>query len=391
MADASNFQTQIEIKDPTPSTPPPPPPPPFATEFPPENVPKTKVPFFKSRYRRRRGDTWLISVFVILHIIAFVSTMVVNDCSRRSYGDCALKALGRFSFQPLSENPLLGPAASTLDNMGALRRKEHLQTWRLFTFSCLHAGVIHLVINLFSVVFIGIHMEQEFGPLRVGIIYVLSAFAGTLVAALFVEKTPEVGSSGALYGLLGAMLSGLIRYWRMYTNKFAALATLFFVCIINFSLGLLPYIDNFSSVGGFLSGFLLGFVLLFSPQINQVSQTKGGLFEYSIKTSIKLKLKEKLDRPSLRIVSLLLFSLLVAGCLVAVIRDINMNQYCQWCRYVDCVPLEEWSCRDKVTSCETMVSNEQLTLTCLGNGHYRVFPFTNMSESRINDLCSVIC
>lgn len=54
---------------------------------------------------------------------------------------------------------------------------------------------------------------------RVGIIYVLSAFAGTLVAALFVEKTPAVGSSGALYGLLGAMLSGLIQYWRMYTNK----------------------------------------------------------------------------------------------------------------------------------------------------------------------------
>lgn len=54
---------------------------------------------------------------------------------------------------------------------------------------------------------------------RVAIIYVLSAFGGTLVAALFVENIPEVGSSGALYGLIGAMLSGLIRYWRMYTNK----------------------------------------------------------------------------------------------------------------------------------------------------------------------------
>lgn len=53
--------------------------------------------------------------------------------------------------------------------MGALRRlflTEYHQTWRLFTFSCLHAGVIHLVINLCSVVFIGIHMEQEFGPCK---------------------------------------------------------------------------------------------------------------------------------------------------------------------------------------------------------------------------------
>ncbi|KAF3445743.1 hypothetical protein FNV43_RR10920 [Rhamnella rubrinervis] len=404
MEDTSKFQTQIEIKAPLP---PPPPssfftdlavvenphvkatPPPFFSDLAvDQTLQEEKVPFFKSRSRRPRGDTWLVSVFVILHIIAFVATMLVNDCWRKSYGDCAFKALGRLSFQPLSENPLLGPSASTLDEMGALHRMfltEDHQTWRLFTFPCLHAGAIHLIINLCSVVFIGIHMEQEFGPLRVAIIYLLSAFGGTLVAALFVENIPEVGSSGALYGLLGATLSGLIRYWRMYTNKFAALAALFFVCIINFALGLLPYIDNFASLGGFLSGILLGLVLLFSPQISQVAQ-KGGLFEYSVKTSIKLKLKEKLDRPALRIVSLLLFTLLVVGCLVAVLHGINMNQYCGWCQYLDCIPLKGWSCKEKVTSCETMVSNEQLTLTCMGNGNFRVFPFTNISQSRVNDL-----
>lgn len=91
--------------------------------------------------------------------------------------------------------------------------------------------------------------------------------------------------------------------------QFAALALLLFICIINFALGLLPYIDNFSSLGGFLSGILLGFVLLFSPRISRAAQ-KGGLFEYSVKTSIKLKLKEKLDRPALRLVSLVLFTLL---------------------------------------------------------------------------------
>lgn len=52
-----------------------------------------------------------------------------------------------------------------------------------------------------------------------GLIYVLSAFNGTLVAALFIEKRPAVGSSGALYGLLGATLSALIQNWDLYTNK----------------------------------------------------------------------------------------------------------------------------------------------------------------------------
>ena len=40
---------------------------------------------------------------------------------------------------------------------------------------------------------------------------------------------------------------------------------------------------------------------------------------------------------------------------------------------------------------QAMVSNAELTLTCMSNGNFRVFPFTNVSEARMNDLCNVIC
>ncbi|KAM1013955.1 hypothetical protein ACFX2C_044018 [Malus domestica] len=94
-ADPSKLQTQIDIK---------PPPLPFHTESAPETLQEPKLSFFASRYRRtrrRRADTWLISLFVILHIVAFTATMVVNDCWHKSRGDCALKAFGRLSFQPI--------------------------------------------------------------------------------------------------------------------------------------------------------------------------------------------------------------------------------------------------------------------------------------------------
>lgn len=65
---------------------------------------------------------------------------------------------------------------------------------------------------------------------RVGIIYLLSAFGGTLVAALFVRNRPAVGSSGALYGLLGAALSELIQNWRMYADKVFKPAFFSFSC-----------------------------------------------------------------------------------------------------------------------------------------------------------------
>lgn len=90
----------------------------------------------------------------------------------------------------------------------------------------------------------------------------------------------------------------------------SAVASLFFVFVCNFVLGFLPYVDNFSNIGGFISGFLLGSVLLFSPQLQQVAPKKGDLIDYGLKSYIKLKFKQKLDRPVIRIVSLILFSLL---------------------------------------------------------------------------------
>lgn len=134
--DPSKLQTQIDIK---------PPPPPFFTESAAETLQEPKLSFFASRYRRprrRRADTWLISLFVILHIVAFMATMVVNDCWSKSHGDCALKAFGRLSFQPLSENPLLGPSASTWASLALVFKlfyfyflsKDEFSLWNLGRF-----------------------------------------------------------------------------------------------------------------------------------------------------------------------------------------------------------------------------------------------------------------
>lgn len=53
---------------------------------------------------------WLIPVFVLANIGVFVITMFINDCPKNSVS-CVARFLGRFSFQPLKENPLLGPSS----------------------------------------------------------------------------------------------------------------------------------------------------------------------------------------------------------------------------------------------------------------------------------------
>ncbi|KAF2320329.1 hypothetical protein GH714_027156 [Hevea brasiliensis] len=85
-------------------------------------------------------------------------------------------------------------------------------------------------------------------------------------SSLFIRNSISVGASGALFGLLGAMLSELITNWTIYTYKAAALFTLLVIVAINLAIGILPHVDNFAHIGGFLVGFLLGFVLLPRPR-----------------------------------------------------------------------------------------------------------------------------
>ncbi|KAL0371669.1 UNVERIFIED_CONTAM: RHOMBOID-like protein 1 [Sesamum calycinum] len=153
--------------------------------------------------------------------------------------------------------------------MGALNWAKVVhqhQGWRLISCIWLHAGVIHLLANMLSLVFIGIRLEQQFGFVRIGIIYLLSGFGGSILSSLFIRNRISVGASGALFGLLGAMLSELITNWSIYSNKVAALLTLLVIVLINLAVGILPHVDNFAHIGGFLTGFLLGFILLPRPQ-----------------------------------------------------------------------------------------------------------------------------
>lgn len=54
---------------------------------------------------------------------------------------------------------------------------------------------------------------------RIGILYLLSGFGGSVLSSLFIRNNISVGASGALFGLLGAMLSELLTNWTIYTNK----------------------------------------------------------------------------------------------------------------------------------------------------------------------------
>ncbi|EPS59358.1 hypothetical protein M569_15449, partial [Genlisea aurea] len=166
---------------------------------------------------------WLVPTIIAVNVVLFLISMYINDCPAAHSGNCVGDSfLGPFAFQPTHENPLLGPSAATLLKMGALQVdkvvKDH-EAWRLVTCMWLHAGAFHILANMLSLLFVGIRLEQEFGFLRIGLLYVISGIGGSLSSALFVRTTISVGASGALFGLLGAMLSELLINWTIYEKK----------------------------------------------------------------------------------------------------------------------------------------------------------------------------
>ncbi|CAA0820525.1 RHOMBOID-like 2 [Striga hermonthica] len=282
---------------------------------------------YDMEYSDSQWTSWLVPMIVVANVAMFVVVMFVNNCPRNHdgfQGSCVARFLGR------------------LDKLGALEWNKIVhgnQAWRLITCIWLHAGVIHLLANMLSLVFIGIRLEQQFGFLRVGAIYLLSGIGGSILSCLFIQRNTSVGASGALFGLLGAMLSELLTNWTIYTNKIAALFTLLVIIAINLAVGILPHVDNFAHIGGFLTGFLLGFVLLVRPQF-------GWLEARHLQTNARLTSKYSICQYVFLIAAAILVVIGFTVGLVMLFRGENANDRCSWCHYLSCVPTSRWSCNN---------------------------------------------
>ena len=136
--------------------------------------------------------------------------------------------------------------------------------WRLFTSMFLHAGWIHLAMNMYGLYAIGPFVERLFGNAAFLVLYALSGLAGSL-ASVAITGGLSVGASGAIFGVLGGLVGYLVRQGRTSIPRpvVKSLTTNLVVIIaLNVVLGLtVPQIDQAAHGGGFLSGAVLGVAL----------------------------------------------------------------------------------------------------------------------------------
>jgi len=128
--------------------------------------------------------------------------------------------------------------------------------WRIVSGGFLHAGIIHIALNMYFLYFLGMILEPMIGRLRFGVIYAVSLLGGSFAVMLFSPNTPTVGASAAVFGLMGAAIIAMrqrgIDPWQ---------SGLGITLVLNLGITFLnPSISKAGHVGGLVAGLLVGYL-----------------------------------------------------------------------------------------------------------------------------------
>ena len=149
--------------------------------------------------------------------------------------------------------------------------------FRLIASGFLHIGVIHLLCNMYSLFVLGPNIEHFYGRAK----YILIYFFSMIMASLFVmvfqsENSVSAGASGAIFGLLGALLY-FGYYYRGYIGN-QVIGQIIPVIIINLVIGFItPGISNAAHIGGLIGGIAVSFMLGINDKSDKANRITGAI------------------------------------------------------------------------------------------------------------------
>ena len=162
------------------------------------------------------------------------------------------------------------------------------QYWRLLTATFLHAGALHLALNMFGLWEAGRQICRWFGNGQFLFIYLGSALAGSALSLHFSSQhSVAVGASGAVFGVLGALLTAVWRHRERIpaaTSKQLMTSQGIFVAYALLQGFTKPGIDNAAHVGGLVAGAII--TLLLAQQMGQVASAGGRLLRQGLALGI---------------------------------------------------------------------------------------------------------
>lgn len=161
------------------------------------------------------------------------------------------------------------PLSETVYNGGVLVTDQVIrgrEYWRLLTSVFLHANLMHIFSNMLMLVYVGEAAEHMLGSFRYLLLYLFSGITGNLLSMYAETRLGEswvsLGASGAIFGVVGALLVMAVRF-RGRTGTITPLRIGLLIVYSLYSGFQSTGTNNWAHIGGLLGG--IAFTILFGP------------------------------------------------------------------------------------------------------------------------------
>lgn len=139
------------------------------------------------------------------------------------------------------------------------------QYFRLVSCMFLHGGIVHLAVNMYSLYAIGPMIEKAYGRAKYIAIYFIAGICSSMLSYVY-SPSISIGASGAIFGLLGAVLVFAIKS-KGKTGS-GLIKNILSVIFVNIFIGMtLPGIDNFGHIGGLIGGIVISFLVISADEV----------------------------------------------------------------------------------------------------------------------------
>jgi membrane associated rhomboid family serine protease len=155
--------------------------------------------------------------------------------------------------------PGIGSAVTAaLQYAGLYSYPQVFEPWRMLTAVFAHASILHILLNMYTLWVFGMVLEPLLGRVRYLVLFLISGLAGSVgVFLLAAPNQPVVGASGAIFGMIAALL---IIQRRLGGN----ITQLLVLVGINLVIGFIPSfgIAWQAHLGGLVGGALVGLIFV---------------------------------------------------------------------------------------------------------------------------------
>jgi membrane associated rhomboid family serine protease len=156
--------------------------------------------------------------------------------------------------------------------------------WQLITSAFTHVDLWHIGFNMVALWFLGPQLESVLGRGRFLAVYLLSALSGSaLVFWLSGLNTPTIGASGALFGMMGALLIVAFKVGGNVSQLLMWIGLNFLITVVGRA-----FISWEGHLGGFLGGLLIAALFVYAPKDNRSRWQIGGAAAFAVLLAVAI-------------------------------------------------------------------------------------------------------